>query len=167
MSILGRSIARPKTQKSPKVAASRKYPPAVPAVPQLAHICHLPLNPPVTSHKGIAKNLSLCVGEDFYYNQKLGYTYTTTSMLDQGRLEEGAAPRRGIPPVPRAPLNPQPSALALSHPMSHSSPQLSSDAICAKCARSSASGTLRLFFSPSARRLTAPAAASRAPTTAT
>ena len=25
-------------------------------------------------------------------------------MLGQGRLEEGAAPRRGIPPVPRAPV---------------------------------------------------------------
>ena len=32
-----RSIARPTSQKSPK-AASRNHPPAVPAVPQLAHI---------------------------------------------------------------------------------------------------------------------------------
>ena len=29
---------------------------------------------------------------------------TRPSMLGQGRLEEGAAPRRGIPPVPRAPV---------------------------------------------------------------
>jgi len=51
---LGRSTRVPKVAKSGGVSQSPARRPGGPAAR-----AHLPLNPPVTSHKGIAKNLSL------------------------------------------------------------------------------------------------------------